>query len=222
MAKKATVRSFFVSFVEGANKVAEAQQELQTRRVGTYANMVLAGVTAGDADTFTHEVEKFEEEIRTNKRGIAVRLNCEVAKPRKGDDESTQRFKIPSSFMAAKSYVLSSLSHDIDLGTQDEPRAYTAIRKEVDAVNAAEKLANLEGDDKIRHTISEALAGVLDRVGKAEGEPLEAIQTETLAYVTKVREAYGIAEMRAQKAAELAESAEAEDDSEELAEAAAA
>ena len=218
MAKKPTVRAFFVSFVEGANKVAEAQQELQNKRVGTYANMVLAGITAGDADTFTHEVEKFEDEIRSNKRGIAVRLNCEVAKPKKGDDESVQRFKIPSSFMAAKSYVLSSLSHDIDLGTTDEPRAYTAIRKEVDAVNAAEKIANLEGDDKVRHTITEALAGVLDRVSKATGEPLEAIQTETLAYVTKVREAYGIAEMRAQKLAEAAEDTEAE----ELAEAAAA
>ena len=162
-----TVRDLLVAFAGGASVLSAEQAALTEKRAGTYSNMVAAGILSGSAATFERECDTFMADIRLNVNGIARKLKCAVAKKQPKDQpKSKPVFTIPSGFSAAKSYILGAYKHGVLLADGNEPRAYGAIRKDVDACNAAAEVSALKDDALKAHKIREQWELISERLDK--------------------------------------------------------
>lgn len=211
----ATVRDYLLAFTRASVGLSADMQAMNVKRAGTYTNMVLAGITAGDSKVFSEACEAFADEIRQNTRGIAKALGCTVAKRQPKDQpKSRPTFVVPSAYSAAKSYVLSAFEYGVLLGTAEEPVAYTAIRKAVDTAKAAAAVSELKGDDKVRHDIGAALDLLAERLEKLNGSALESVRKAVADIIARTNRKAG---KPAKPVAESEESAPAESAGERIA-----
>lgn len=172
-----TIRSNFESFVKGTNGLAADQVKLNDKRTGTYTNIVLAALNArelgadSDSDTaseiFETESEAFMVAIRSNVGSLARTLGCKPAKRQpKGQPKNRPVYTVPSSFSAAKSYILSAFELGVELSDDDDsPLAFTVIRNEVMAIKA-EQAADSASPEVKAHSRVTSLCDVI--IGRSE------------------------------------------------------
>lgn len=206
--KTETVRDCFVAFVKASDKVAAAANKLNEQRVGAYSFMVGAGILAGTAAVFKSESESFMDAIRTNRDGMAVKLKCKTGKPGK-DADAPVGYLVPSAFSAAKSHILNALERGVELSDSEsgDPRPFTQIRKDVEALVQAEKVAALTGDDKVRHEIAVNLATLQERLAKLNGEALGYVAEAISEILAETRAPVIVAPAAAEEATEASEAA---------------
>ena len=173
------VRAYLLKGVAMQAGVEELQQQLEDARGGMYACMMQAAAVAGNKEAFIAEVETLEADFRSNKRGIAVKFNCEQAigrdkKPRV-DDKGNPVFRVPSSLSTAKSVIGDAFDRGTDVGTEKKPSAFSAVRTANKVAREAEAKASMSADDKRAAEAGELLAEVSNMLTGIEGKALTAL-----------------------------------------------
>lgn len=169
----ADVRNLLADAAIGSGKASKMQQQVTEKRAGTYVLYVAAAIMAGSADALTAASDALFDEIRktgkvTGSDGKAHGINAQPNKDGTG-------FTIPSGISAAKSYMIEALTRGFDLGTADEPRGFSEIRKEVMTAKERERRQAATGDDALRIKVTDALSGLLERAKTATGAELAAL-----------------------------------------------
>lgn len=161
-----------------------ANETAQAVKVAASASSHLLRAAIKSRVQFAATVEAFYGEIRADKGGIAVRLNAE--RNEKGDG-----YTVPSSIRAQVSQVLRAVKLGVELGTEEQPRSITDIRKDAQkaaetAAAAAAPAAPLTGEDAIRKTIADALADAAHQIIGTSGPTLEKLMQLTAEFSASV------------------------------------
>lgn len=176
---KTAIRKHLLAGIAKQAGVDALIQELDAARAGMYTHGVLAAIAAkGDAKAFSETCETLADDFRFNRRGIAVKFNCEQAKDKQGKDkvdaDGNPIYKVPSSLSAMRSHLTQAIEHGVDLGTASKPNPYRAIKDAKDVAKAEAATANLSADDKAKQATRETLLAIADRVDALEGKALKA------------------------------------------------
>ena len=173
------VRAYLLKGVAKQAGVEALEAQLEEARGGMYACMMQAAAVAGNKEAFIAEVETLESDFRSNKRGIAVKFNCEQAidrdkKPRV-DANGNPIYRVPSSLSTAKSVIGQAFDRGTDVGTEKKPSSFGAVRTANKLAKEAEEKAAMSKDDKRAAEAAELLAEVSNMLTGIEGKALTAL-----------------------------------------------
>lgn len=156
----------------------EASKAVADQKGGAYSLYVKAGIAAGNAVNFTAASDALFAQIRST--GEVGGKPCGAVKAK---GEGATGWNVPLAISSAKSIIGKALANSIPLQEKkkgkNEARSFTAIRKDVFAVNAAEKekeeaekVAKMpEGVKKTRSTEgARILAELADIIEKEEND----------------------------------------------------
>jgi hypothetical protein len=160
-----------------------ARETASAVKLGQSAGRHLLKAAIKSTIQFPATVEAFYEEIRTDKNGLAVMVGAERNK--KGDG-----YTVPNAIRAQVSQVLRAVNLGVDLGTEENPRSITDIRKDsstaAEAAEAAKPVKVLTGSDAIRKTIADALSDAAAQIVATDGPTLDRLLELTAEFSAKV------------------------------------
>lgn len=135
------VRQYLIDGISQESDVRELESKLGAAREGMYVCGVKAAIKAGDKESFMSEVEKLENDCRTNARGIAEKYGIAQAKDTHGelktDEDGNPIYKVPSSLSTVKSVLGKAFDEKIDMGTIRAPVSFGKIRTTLRDLQAA-------------------------------------------------------------------------------------
>lgn len=108
------------------------------RKQGAYVKAVQVAIITGNAPAFKHVFGHFEEMIRTNVDGLAEAIKAEQGKKH---TEDNPQYVLPGAVMSSKSVLVKAFEEGIELGSTEEPRAFSQIRTEASDARKARELA---------------------------------------------------------------------------------
>jgi hypothetical protein len=154
-------------------KVSSEAAKVKEKAVGAYTLFVEAAKLSPDAETLEAAAEVLFGQIRasgtvTGPKGKAVSLGCKPNKEGTG-------FIIPSAISSAKSVMVDALTRAVPLKDEEGDRAFSAIRKDVQAIKAKERRETATGDEAMRFECRDLLSALSDAVDGAKGDDLAAI-----------------------------------------------
>lgn len=112
---------------------AAAMEEAKRRGEGCYSSAVKAAAMCRECAEFTETIGALEEMIRTN-ANVAKAIGAKTNKDGTG-------WVIPGSLMNAKSIIVAAFGNGVALADNGEPRAFSAIREDVNKAKAAKAAA---------------------------------------------------------------------------------
>jgi hypothetical protein len=179
MSKVNKVRAYLLKGVAKQAGVEALEAQLEEARGGMYACMMQSAIVAGSKEAWLTEVETLEADFRANKRGIAVKFNCERAVDKDGNDRNDANgkpvYRVPSSLSTAKSVIGQAIDRDIDLGTEKKPESFGAVRTANRVAKEAEQKAALSGEDKRKAEAAQLLTETAELIGGIEGKAFTAL-----------------------------------------------
>lgn len=157
---KTKIRSCLLAGIAKQAGVDALIAELENKRAGMYTHGVLAAIAAkGDAEAFAEVCETLKADFRSNRRGIAEKYNCDVAKDKAGnlktDDSGNPIYKVPSSLSSMASHIKTGFANNVDFGTAKKPTAFSAIRTLNQTAKEAAEKAAATPEDQARAAIRE-------------------------------------------------------------------
>jgi hypothetical protein len=164
-------------------KLAESAIERANAKLqGAYDMGMNAARIAGDWATFQPIIEQLEDNIRKNVDNLAVRFG---APKRDEEDKNGNKYKIPSSVSNVKSRVKKAFENGVSLEDSDgNARSYTEVKDELQAIATANKEANeaaavaeLTGEDAVRHEVTVLCAQISESVKNVSGSDLAELVT---------------------------------------------
>lgn len=169
----ADVRNLLRDSALESAKASTAIQRAGEKAKGAYTMAVEAAVLARNADVLESAYDSVFEEIRTTGKlvgadGKAHGVNAKANKEGTG-------YLIPSAISSAKSYLLEAMSRAIPLTEDGEPRAFSAIRKDVMTAKEQERRQSATGDEALRIATLDMLAALTEAVRTSEGAKLAAL-----------------------------------------------
>lgn len=164
------VRSLLASAALSQVKASAAVQAAQEKAKGAYALFVEAAIEAKTPDTLAEAADDLFTEIRSTgkvkgENGKAVSIGAKANKDGTG-------YLVPSAISAAKSYMLDAMTRSIPLVEDGKPRAFSAIRTDVQTAKQAEREATATGDEALRIRAGKLLAILVDQLADRKGEAL--------------------------------------------------
>jgi hypothetical protein len=177
---KANIRKNLLNGIAKQAGVIELETKLENARAGMYTHGVLAAIAAkGDAQAFTEVCDTLRDDFRANRRNIAVKYNCDIAKDKQGnaksDSDGNPVYKVPSALSSMASHLKAAFEFGVDVGTAKKPAAFSAIRTAVSVARDEKAKADATPEDKLRDGLREQLADLSERLGELDARQLKIV-----------------------------------------------
>lgn len=161
-AADATIHDRLTTAVRSMGAASKAATAAKDNRTGAYAT-VIAVASGLTAEEWNREAAIIDNDMMTNRDGLAVELGLKVNQKEKA--KGMVRYRILPSWSVAKTAVHNAFKYKVPLTEKDKngntvTRSFGSVRDEVNAKAAEERNGALTGENKLRHDIAETLSQI--------------------------------------------------------------
>jgi len=194
-----SILAVLVTMAQPAKQGAAELEKAKGKIEGAYGIAMQAAAMSGDLETFLEAYSMLENNIRKNVGNLAVRFGAEK---RDKVDKKGNKYKLPNSVTTAKSRIKAAFDLNVAFtvdgaplevdsdGNPENLRSYTEVKDEVKATQDLAKeekaqaaIAQLTGDDKVRHEVAELCNLIVKSLPDMQGAELSNLHTGLAAVV---------------------------------------